>query len=93
MVDTGPDGAAASRVEGLSEYELERRANIARNEAVLLALGLGGGPVSPAAPARRATSKRRVSSLGGRTECALAPHSAQAAGAKDRGRKTGFTTL
>lgn len=44
--------------EGLSEYELERLARIARNEAFMRSLGLGGG-LAAAAPAKRSAAAQR----------------------------------
>ena len=45
--------------DGLSAYELERLANIQRNEEQLEALGLGGGVVPQEAKAPRAKKQKR----------------------------------
>ena len=47
--------------EGLSQYELERRARIARNEAYMASLGLGGGLAPADGPKRGGASQRGVS--------------------------------
>ena len=47
--------------EGLSEYELERKARIERNEAFMASLGLGGGLAAVDEGKRKAASQRGVS--------------------------------